>query len=100
MENIVSNDVYEWEIEQVTKQIVEYQSKKKPPPEDLVDRKQHLEMNMNLLGINVQTGKLTGLCQRNDGKVMMNRGSLFATNEKQNGRRKTNCKVVPWDGQK
>ena len=56
---IVSNNVLEAELDQVTRQIAQYQVKKAKVPEDLTDRKQQLEIKMQLLVLQVQMGKLT-----------------------------------------
>lgn len=56
VDNIVSNDVLEYEIDAVNTQLA---AQKAAPPESLIDRKQALELKMNLLVIRVQTGQLS-----------------------------------------
>ncbi len=56
---MISNDVLEAEQESVQKQIQQYAAQRKEPPEDLVDRKQQIDLKLNLLQIQVQTGQLT-----------------------------------------
>ncbi|KAI9141227.1 hypothetical protein BKA69DRAFT_1125048 [Paraphysoderma sedebokerense] len=58
-DTIVSNLVLENEIAAITSQITKFQSQKKPPPEDLMDKKQALELKLNLLVLQVQMGTLT-----------------------------------------
>ncbi|KAG9291380.1 hypothetical protein G9A89_003484 [Geosiphon pyriformis] len=59
VDNIVSNLVLEHEINLANNLISSLKSQRKPIPEDLTDRKQALEIKMNLLIIQVQTGQLT-----------------------------------------
>ncbi|CAG8592425.1 4859_t:CDS:2, partial [Ambispora gerdemannii] len=59
VDNLVSNLVLEQEINLVNNQIASLQAQHKPVSDDLVDRKQALEIKMNLLVIQVQTGQLT-----------------------------------------
>ncbi|CAG8564590.1 2963_t:CDS:10 [Ambispora leptoticha] len=59
VDNLVSNLVLEQEINLVNNQIASLQAQRKPVSDDLVDRKQALEIKMNLLIIQVQTGQLT-----------------------------------------
>ena len=57
---MVSNDVLEWNLGNVYKQLAIYKSKKKNPPEELVERKDHLEMSISLL-----SGELRCDCKPN-----------------------------------
>lgn len=49
----------EQEMEKITKATQEYASKGKKVPDELVERKQELDIKMSMLVISVQTGKLT-----------------------------------------
>lgn len=74
VDNIISNDVLESEMEAVNAQLAAYPKfvaplfyfdrtrcaqKKTAPPETLVDRKQAIELKMNILVIQVQSGQIT-----------------------------------------
>lgn len=51
---MVSNDVLEWEIERLTKQIAQLKVTKKPIPEDLADRLQQANLKMQILVVQVR----------------------------------------------
>jgi len=59
VDNIISNDVLEHELEVVNSQLAVYAQKKAAPPDELVDRKQAIELKINILVIQVQSGQLT-----------------------------------------
>ena len=65
MDTIVSNNVLEYELNLVTQTMAALQAKKQAVPEDLVDRKQQLDIKMQLLVLQVQSGKLTMEGKRN-----------------------------------
>jgi hypothetical protein len=55
----VSNNVLEFEERRVSAEIEAQSKRKATVPEELTDRKQQLEIKMQLLVLQVQTGKLT-----------------------------------------
>jgi hypothetical protein len=57
--NIVSNDVYEYELEQVNSKIAALNAKKQKIPEDLENRKQLLQIGLNVLQTKVQAEQLS-----------------------------------------
>eukprot|EP01119_Soliformovum_irregulare_P009411 TRINITY_DN2269_c0_g1_i1.p1 TRINITY_DN2269_c0_g1~~TRINITY_DN2269_c0_g1_i1.p1 ORF type:complete len:635 (-),score=266.01 TRINITY_DN2269_c0_g1_i1:16-1920(-) len=57
LENIISNDVYEWELENLNRQIIELKMKKKPT-DDLEDRKNSVMVSLQILGAKVESGQL------------------------------------------
>jgi len=59
IENIVSNDVLEAELESVNGQLATYATNSEKPPESLDERKAAIELKLNLLVIQVQSGQLT-----------------------------------------
>jgi len=56
---MVSNELLESELGKVDAQLNAFAAQKKPPPEDLVDRKQEIELKIKLLVLQVETGMLT-----------------------------------------
>eukprot|EP01105_Mastigella_eilhardi_P017114 TRINITY_DN3936_c0_g1_i3.p1 TRINITY_DN3936_c0_g1~~TRINITY_DN3936_c0_g1_i3.p1 ORF type:complete len:510 (-),score=180.18 TRINITY_DN3936_c0_g1_i3:64-1593(-) len=59
LDRVVSNDVLEWEQDRVTRQLAAAKVAGKALSEDMVVRKQDIEVKMQLLVIQVQTGKIT-----------------------------------------
>jgi len=59
VDNLISNLVLEKEMGLVDSQIDTFKKQHKPVPEDLIDRKQALEIKMSLLVIQVESGQLT-----------------------------------------
>eukprot|EP01114_Cavostelium_apophysatum_P018267 TRINITY_DN5618_c0_g1_i1.p1 TRINITY_DN5618_c0_g1~~TRINITY_DN5618_c0_g1_i1.p1 ORF type:complete len:620 (-),score=147.42 TRINITY_DN5618_c0_g1_i1:61-1920(-) len=59
VENIISNDVYEWAIDLANKEIISFKAKKKPVPEELANRLQQLQMDLNLLQTKVNMEQLS-----------------------------------------
>ncbi|RUS25235.1 hypothetical protein BC938DRAFT_472446 [Jimgerdemannia flammicorona] len=59
VDNLVSNVVLEQELNTVNGQIAVLTARGQPIPDDLTDRKQAIDIKMNLLVIQVQTGQLT-----------------------------------------
>eukprot|EP01113_Clastostelium_recurvatum_P018901 TRINITY_DN2227_c0_g1_i2.p1 TRINITY_DN2227_c0_g1~~TRINITY_DN2227_c0_g1_i2.p1 ORF type:complete len:785 (-),score=252.31 TRINITY_DN2227_c0_g1_i2:70-2169(-) len=57
--DIISNDVLEFEVGRLNNLIAQYKTQKKEVPEEIEDRKQALELKMNILVIQVQTGALS-----------------------------------------
>jgi ribosomal protein L29 len=55
VENICSNDVLEWELERLSKQIEQLKGK---VPEELQDRRQNLQTQLTMLQVQVSTGQL------------------------------------------
>ncbi len=51
MEHIISNDVFEYELSVVDKQIVAMRQKKQDVPDELNERRENLQMMHNLLVI-------------------------------------------------
>ena len=58
IDNICSNDVLEWEAEQVSRQLQAHTSRGLAEPEDLLDRKIQIELKMQLLITEIQSGVL------------------------------------------
>eukprot|EP01116_Phalansterium_solitarium_P002860 TRINITY_DN1317_c0_g4_i1.p1 TRINITY_DN1317_c0_g4~~TRINITY_DN1317_c0_g4_i1.p1 ORF type:complete len:485 (+),score=249.24 TRINITY_DN1317_c0_g4_i1:352-1806(+) len=56
VDDIVSNDVLEHELELVTKRLDELSARKVEPPPELVDRQQALQIKINLLAMQVESG--------------------------------------------
>ncbi|RHZ49946.1 hypothetical protein Glove_508g6 [Diversispora epigaea] len=56
---MVSSKLLQQESELIDAQIVSLQTQQKPVPEDLLDRKSAIQIKMNLMEIQVQTGQLT-----------------------------------------
>jgi hypothetical protein len=56
VENLISNDVLEWELENINKKIA---SMNGTAPEDLTERKQAVEFKLSFLQVQVQTGQLS-----------------------------------------
>jgi len=59
VENMMSNDVLEWGLEFVDKEIAQYQTKGQPVPEELITKKQQIDLKMQLLILQIQTGKMS-----------------------------------------
>lgn len=56
---MISNDVLEWELNNINQKIASFTSKKQKPPEELIVRKEHTQMSLNVLSLKVETGQLT-----------------------------------------
>jgi hypothetical protein len=59
MDLIASNNVLEYELKMADQQITQHKVKKGSVPDDLMDKKQQIEIKMQLLVLQVQSGKLT-----------------------------------------
>lgn len=59
IDTIISNDVFEWVISEIDAQIAQYAAKKKPPPEELVDKRQQAQIALSLLQAKVEAGQLS-----------------------------------------
>jgi hypothetical protein len=59
VENMVSNDVLEWGLGEVEKQILTFQRQKKEVPEELITKKQQIELKLQLLIIQIQSGQVS-----------------------------------------
>lgn len=57
--NLMSNNVLEWEAAEIDKEIAGLKAKRQEVPDELVARKQIVEVKMQGLVIGVQTGKIT-----------------------------------------
>jgi hypothetical protein len=57
--NLMSNNVLEWEAAEVEKEIAGLRAKRQEVPDELLSRKQIVEVKMQGLIIGVQTGKIT-----------------------------------------
>lgn len=58
MDNLISNDVLEWEVQNVKTKIAQLQATKKPVPEELSDRLQAVQLKLSMLTVQVETGQL------------------------------------------
>jgi len=58
IDNIISNDVLEWELNSLTSKMDSFKQKNQEPPEELSDKKSALEFKLNLLQTQASTGQL------------------------------------------
>lgn len=59
IDNMISNDVLEWALDETVKEIQTYKNQNKPVPEELLTKQQQLDVKMQLLILQIQTGKLS-----------------------------------------
>jgi len=59
VEFFVSNDAMEWEIANLKTKVAQYGAKRAAVPEDITERMMALELKMNMLAIQVETGQLS-----------------------------------------
>lgn len=59
LENLISNDVIEWEIQNVNKRIQQFEQTNQAPPDDLIERRDALQLKLDMLQVQVSTGKLS-----------------------------------------
>lgn len=58
VDNLISNDVLEWETQNIKTKIAQLQATKKPVPEELSDRLQAVQLKSSMLTVQVETGQL------------------------------------------
>jgi len=59
LDNMISNNVLTWEMSNVQRKIEDFKKGNQPVPPDLVDRLQMIEARIQILVLQVQTGKIT-----------------------------------------
>jgi len=59
LDNMVSNNVLEWELDNLKKRIAKLSENKEPIPDHLITRKELIEAKLQILVIQVQTGQIT-----------------------------------------
>jgi len=81
IDSVVSNNILEWELEQIQQQMAQH----KQPQDELLDRKTQVDLKVQLLVLEVQTGKLTMEAYLDRVKKRMEEEKIIALKCKQKG---------------